>query len=236
MFLQSFHSSYQDSISISAEQGSDFAKSVSNDFNPIHDTASKRFCVPGDLLFALVLQRYGLSKEMSFNFSGMVTEDVCLSLPNPSPLLVLNGDNGKEYLTIERSGETSTNSQLIDNLTRSYVTFSGHTFPHILMPLLEQQQVMINPARPMVMYQSMLIDLDRLDLVNVELTLDPEKTSISVSGKRGHVCLAFHLISNDQIIGRGEKHMVVSGLKPYEKSVVDQIIDDYSQWKSASNA
>tara|TARA_B110000211_G_C13891912_1_gene469953 strand:+ start:56 stop:766 length:711 start_codon:yes stop_codon:yes gene_type:complete len=236
MLIEQYCNMGNGNVTFTRQQASDFAKKVSDDFNPLHNTDAKRFCVPGDLLFSMVLANYGTSTHMKFNFSGMVTEDVCLSLPNPSPLLVLNGDNGKEYLTIERSGETSTNSQLIDNLTRSYVTFSGHTFPHILMPLLEQQQVMINPARPMVMYQSMLIDLDRLDLVNVELTLDPEKTSISVSGKRGHVCLAFHLISNDQIIGRGEKHMVVSGLKPYEKSVVDQIIDDYSQWKSASNA
>ena len=81
MFLDPFHSSNQNTISISAEQASSFAKSVSNDFNPIHDVDSKRFCVPGDLLFALVLQRYGLSQEMSFNFSGMVSSDTELLFP-----------------------------------------------------------------------------------------------------------------------------------------------------------
>ena len=79
MFLNPSHSCQSNTqIIISAEQGSSFAKAVSNDFNPIHDADSKRFCVPGDLLFALVLQRYGLSQEMSFNFSGMVSADTDL--------------------------------------------------------------------------------------------------------------------------------------------------------------
>ncbi|MEH6558633.1 MAG: DUF3581 family protein [Oceanicoccus sp.] len=236
MLIDQYYTKANSKVTFTRQQASDFAKKISDDFNPLHNTDSKRFCVPGDLLFSMVLANYGANSHMQFNFSGMVTDDVHLNLPDDSPLLTINGDNGKEYLTIERSGETSTNSVLIDNLTRSYVTFSGHTFPHILVPLLEQQQVMINPDRPIVMYQSMLIDLDRLDLVDVELTLDSEKTSISVNGKRGNVCLAFHLIANDKVIGRGEKHMVVSGLKPFEKVVVDQIIDDYNQWKSAFNA
>lgn len=236
MLIDQYYNKANGKVSFTRQQASDFAKKISDDFNPLHNVDSKRFCVPGDLLFSMVLANYGTNTHMQFNFSGMVTEGVYLNLPEESPLLSIKDDNGKEYLTIERSGETSTNSELIDNLTRSYVTFSGHTFPHILMPLLEQQQVMINPDRPIVMYQSMLIDLDRLDLVDVELTLDSEKTSISVNGKRGNVCLAFHLISNDEIIGRGEKHMVVSGLKPFERAVVDQIIDDYSQWKSTFNA
>ena len=44
---------------VSAEQGSRFAKEVAGDFNPIHDHDSKRFCVPGDLLFAIALSDFG---------------------------------------------------------------------------------------------------------------------------------------------------------------------------------
>ena len=63
MFLDSFYNQNDSQLTISAEQGSRFAKAVSNDFNPIHDADSKRFCVPGDLLFAIALQRYGLSRR-----------------------------------------------------------------------------------------------------------------------------------------------------------------------------
>ena len=82
MFLDNFYNQNQSELTISAEQGSSFAKTISNDFNPIHDPDSKRFCVPGDLLFALVLQRYGLSQNMSFSFAGMVARDTGLLFPS----------------------------------------------------------------------------------------------------------------------------------------------------------
>ena len=108
MFLKPFHSSHRNTVIISAEQGSSFAKSVSNDFNPIHDVDSKRFCVPGDLLFALVLQRYGLSQEMSFNFSGMVSADTELLFPEaPGESFEILDSRGKCYLQVIRSGEST---------------------------------------------------------------------------------------------------------------------------------
>ena len=113
----------------------------------------------------------------------------------------------------------------------SYVTFSGHAFPHILIPLMEHKGVMINPARPIVMYQSMLINLERFDLTDIKLELDTEKTTFDCHGKRGNVCLAFNLIASGETIGSGEKHMVVSGLKPFEKKAVDKITAEYDQWK-----
>ena len=231
MLIDQFYNKDGNQVSFTRRQASDFAKQIADDFNPLHDIDSKRFCVPGDLLFAVVLAQYGASRHMRFTFSGMVTDEVTLLLPEESALLTLNGSNDKEYVSVEHTGDNSNNGQLIDNLTQSYVTFSGHTFPHILIPLMEEKDVMINPARPMVMYQSMLIDLERLDLVDVTLEVDKEKTTFDCNGKRGNVCLAFNLISGDEIIGRGEKHMVVSGLKPFEKSVVDGVIAEYDQWK-----
>jgi len=232
MLIDQYHSADNGKIYFSRQQGSDFAKNIAGDFNPLHNADAKRFCVPGDLLFSLILAHYGASQHMQFNFTGMVTEDIALTLPPSAAQLSIKDDSDKEYLSIARSGDTSTNEDLIDKLTRSYVAFSGHTFPHILVPLLEQQHVMINPARPMVMYQSMLIELDRLDLTDIELESDSEKTVLEVNGKRGNVCLAFNLKSGEQRIGRGEKHMIVSGLKPFEQDAVDGIKAQYNQWKT----
>ncbi|MGM8892055.1 DUF3581 family protein, partial [Psychrobacter sp. 1Y1] len=78
MFLSSYFKKENQSVSITPQQASDFAKIVAQDFNPIHDVAAKRFCVPGDLLFALVLNEYGLSQKMTFNFAGMVGDGVKL--------------------------------------------------------------------------------------------------------------------------------------------------------------
>ena len=67
MFLNDYFTESNDDIVISAQQASRFAKEVAGDFNPIHNLDAKRFCVPGDLLFSLVLAKYGLSQHMEFN-------------------------------------------------------------------------------------------------------------------------------------------------------------------------
>ena len=218
-------------VTFTREQASAFAKEVADDFNPLHNIDAKRFCVPGDLLFAMVLSRYGVTRHMRFVFSGMVTDETELVLPDEAPEIIINGANDKEYLRVEHTGENSRDETLIDNLIKSYVTFSGHTFPHILIPLMQEQNVMINPDRPMVMYESMLIDLERLDMNSVQLQLDEDKTRLGVNGKRGNVCLAFNLTADGETVGRGEKHMLVSGLRPFEKEVVDQVIEEYNSRK-----
>lgn len=230
-YLNTPHTSEPATVTFTREQASAFAKEVADDFNPLHDIDAKRFCVPGDLLFAMVLSRYGVTRHMRFMFAGMVTDETELVLPDEAPELVINGINNKEYLRVEHTGENSRDAALIDGLVQSYVTFSGHTFPHILIPLMQEQNVMINPDRPMVMYESMLIDLDRLDMEAVKLQLDEDKTRLTVNGKRGNVCLAFNLTSNGETVGRGEKHMLVSGLRPFEQEVVDQVIEEYNRRK-----
>lgn len=72
MFLDDFHTLTDGRIRISAQQASQFAKRIAGDYNPIHNPDARRFCVPGDLLFALVLARFGLSQRMSFRFLSMV--------------------------------------------------------------------------------------------------------------------------------------------------------------------
>ena len=72
MKLRDYYSENDGFIQFSREQASRFAKNVAGDFNPIHDPDSKRFCVPGDLLFACSLANFGLSEKMHVRFSGMV--------------------------------------------------------------------------------------------------------------------------------------------------------------------
>ena len=52
MFIKNFYQRANNKVSFTRQQASDFAKKVGDDFNPIHDVTAKRFCVPGDLLFA----------------------------------------------------------------------------------------------------------------------------------------------------------------------------------------
>ena len=225
MFLDPFHSSKQNVISISAEQGSRFAKSVSNDFNPIHDVDSKRFCVPGDLLFALVLQRYGLSKEMSFNFSGMVSADTELVFPNaPGDEFDILDSREKCYLQVSRSGEKIDDSAVIEQLIRTYVLFSGQNFPYILQPLMEQKRVMINPQRPLAIYHAMSLHFDTLDLDEPDVELS--QTSLEVNGKRGVGEFNFRLMNGRHAVGCGVKKIILSGLRDYKHDAMDKMVAD----------
>jgi hypothetical protein len=231
MIIDQYFSEPQGRICFTREQGSNFAKQMANDFNPLHDADAKRFCIPGDLLFAVILSKYGVSQHMEFVFSGMVSAGVEIVLPAPAEELHINDMQGREYLRVKRAGQTSHCESLIQNLTHSYVQFSGQTFPHILVPLLAQQGVMINPDRPMVIYESMSLDLDRLDIANPVLQGDYNK--LDISGKRGSVELAFHLEDAGEIVGRGRKHMLLSGLREYDEETLATAIATYNDSKKA---
>lgn len=229
MLIDDYYSSANGNLSFSREQASNFAKYIADDFNPLHDATAKRFCVPGDLLFSIILARYGISAHMECTFSGMVTEGVELILPEPSALLGIEDASGREYLRVARGGDNSADVNIIRNLSQQYVQFSGHSFPDILVPLLAQHNVMINPDRPMVMYQNMSIDLDRLDIAQPSLRSD--HSELSVDGKRGMAHLAFKLLDGEQEVGRGKKQILLSGLREYDEEKMTAAVAEYQERK-----
>ena len=233
MIIDQYFNEPNGRISFTREQGSNFAKQMAHDFNPLHDVDARRFCIPGDLLFSIVLAKYGISQHMEFVFSGMVVAGVELVLPEPAEELHLKDSDGREYLRVKRTGETSREESLIQNLTQSYVEFSGQTFPHILVPLLAEQNAMINPDRPMVIYENMIIDLDRLDIEHP--LLQGDYNQLEISGKRGSVELAFNLVEGGDIVGRGKKHMLLSGLREYDEKASSEAIARYNDTKKAHN-
>ena len=232
MFIEQYCPINDEKISFTRQQGSDFAKKVADDFNPLHNIEAKRFCVPGDLLFSVIIAKSGLHKEMCFNFSGMVNDNIALTFPNKiiNDFDIVDSKN-KTYLTVEASGEKTHSASLINALTKAYVNFSGHTFPDILVKLMTENNIMINPARPMVMYQCMKISLERLDITT--LTLKLAKTSLTIEGKRGDAWLEFDLISEGEIVGHGKKHMLLSGLREYCQDSVDGMVAQYKNSKMA---
>ena len=232
MFLDAFHQTNNNTITISAEQGSRFAKEVSDDFNPLHNPDNKRFVVPGDLLFALTLSRLGLSQKMQFNYTGMVGKDAELIFPDEhAPAMSITDSAGKTYLNISSEGDITENASLIEAFTKAYVAFSGHSFPHILVPLMKANNVMINPARPMVMYESMAFEFNNLNLDQPNLKF--VDSQLDVDGKRGRVQLEFDILDHQLQVGHGIKTMVLSGLRAYEQQAVDGLIALYQESKQA---
>ncbi|WP_163558227.1 DUF3581 family protein [Halomonas sp. NO4] len=235
MFLDPYHTRTASRVRISARQASDFAKRVAGDFNPIHDADARRFCVPGDLLFALVLSRFGLSRHMDFRFRSMVGAEVPLRLEALDDAHIeVSDDDGKRYLEVARRGEHTADAGVIEAFTRRYVAFSGRNFPHVLKPLMEAEGVMFNPRRPLVVYDSMGFSLERLDLERPALEL--VDSSLAVNGKRGDVRLEFRITDAGETVGSGTKKLVVSGLCDYDPAAMEEVVTEFYRLKAAYEA
>jgi len=232
MFLAPYFSQDNIQFQFTRQQASHFAKKVAGDFNPIHDEDNKRFCVPGDLLFAVLLSKEGVSQKMRFDFSGMVNDGVALSIENKCEKeSAVVDEKSKEYLHMSREGEVNRNPEFIEHVVTSYVQFSGMNFPHIMVPLMEEQQMMINCQRPLVIYESMEVEFSRLDLTHPEVEFSG--ATFDVDGKRGLVTLNFTFKEDGQIVGKGLKRMVASGLKPYDQEAVDDLVERFHARKEA---
>ncbi len=208
-----------------------FAKSVANDFNPIHDPDARRFCVPGDLLFASTLSLCGVNSHMAFDFISMVDESDRLTLETTEGAIRWHDGGDTVYLEAARSGEHTTDIQAINAIVEAYVRFSGQTFPYVLVDLMKSENVMINAARPLVMYKSMALKLDRLNVKVAELQF--RSAQFEGSGKKGEVTLSFDLYESGELFGTGNKKMLLGGLRPYDQVVIDELVANYNQTKQA---
>ena len=232
MFLQQFYNNRDDKILIDADQASLFAKEIAGDFNPLHDPDAKRFCVPGDLLFSLVLEKYGLSQKMCFTFSGMVGHGIHLNFPDThKDKFDINDDNGKTYLHVDRRAETVKDPALIESFIRHYVAFSGPNFPHVLVPLMAKHNVMINTERPLVIYESMSFAFEHMNFTSPEL--EASGNSLEVNGKRGIALLHFRVKAGNEIVGKGFKKLVISGMREYNYDLIHEFTENYLARMSA---
>ncbi|MBD3655104.1 MULTISPECIES: DUF3581 domain-containing protein [Marinobacter] len=231
MFSDRFYSVQDGRILITAPQASHFAKEVAGDFNPIHDPDARRFCVPGDLLFAVVLARFGLSSNMTFRFRNLLGAEVPLEFrESDNGTIEVCDEAGKVYLEVSRSGELTRDEKVIEDFTRCYVAASGKNFPHTLKPLMESRGVMFNPDRPMVMYESMSLALTHLD--NPQPDLELNNADLEVAGKRGNVTLEYHLMSAGKAVGEVSKRLVLGGLREYCPDAMAGIIEEFYRLKA----
>ena len=233
MLLESYYTKNDNVIRVSAEQASRFAKTQCHDFNPIHDPENKRFCVPGDLLFSIALNEYGISESMSFTFTNMIGDNVGVNFPeDKGENIVITNEKGRSVLEINRQGKSSRDPDLVESLIKNYVVFSGQNFPTLLMPLMKKHNVMFNPARPLVMYNSMSFEFDTLSLNN-PIQVKLADSIFNVKPKRADNFLHFDISDGEKTIGRGIKKLVVAGLRPYEHDAITAFSDAYEARRSA---
>ncbi len=220
-----------DGMRFTQAQANEFAKDVAGDFNPIHDIGAKRFCVPGDLLFTVLLHRYGLFENITLELNAMLSADVQVPLPS-----ALSGNDDildasdRHLLTLATAGDVTQDKQLVNSVAEEYVRFSGKTFPDILVELMRNEGVMINPGRPLVIYKSMSLHMDDLSADSVKLEL--KDTSMEVEGKKANALLRFSISASGKVVGHGEKHMILSGLREYDETVMQSVVEQYAEWKT----
>ena len=227
-FLKAFITEIdRNTVRISAKQACDFAKGIAGDFNPIHDHDSKRFCVPGDLLFTESIRRLGLYQSMHFDFMDMLAADVDIQYPPKAAQgrHFITNSTGKNLVGIDIAGKQLNNPSLAAQFACDYVKFSARSFPDILIPLMRQHGKMINISRPLIIYQSMSFQFEETAMTQIDLTLD--NSQLEIEGKRGHALFIFNLSSAGETIGRGEKKLILSGLRDYQDDAMDQLTNDY---------
>ena len=232
MFLKEFYSRSNPAIQVTAEQASRFAKEIAGDFNPLHDPDSRRFCVPGDLLFALVLEKYGLSTDMHFTFSNMVGHGINLIFPEQDSNTVdIHDDKSNTYLKVDHDGENTTDTIQVENFIQNYVAFSGLNFPHVLVPLMAEQNTMINTNRPLVIYESMSFKLHHLNFTDHQIV--PADNTLEVNGRRGEAHLHFDVLTDDGQVGHGFKKILISGIREYDHDIIHTFTENYLAHKHA---
>jgi len=232
--LSTFWSVDGDRLRISPEQGSRFAKEIAGDWNPLHDVGARRYCVPGDLLFAVVLHRYGLRERMRFRFEGMLGEGQSLCLPDgldredDAGQLVLTDTTDKPCLSVDADGPLCADAPAAETFTRCYVAFSGQNFPHFLQPLMADQGVMFNLERPLVIYDSMAFTLHApVPASGLAMALSDRR--LEVDGRRAVATLEFAISADGVSIGDGVKRLLIGGLQTYDGVRVQAFIDAYRE-------
>ncbi len=217
-------------LTFTRENASTFAKEIAGDFNPIHDPQARRFCVPGDLLFAVVLDLHHARGRMDFEFEQMVDDKVRLGIEVQDSGLRLTDSNGKLFLDVAYSGDKVESAAANSALVEAYVKFSGKTFPFLLVELMQKNHVMINPQRPLVIYRKMSLKLHDTTCENFQLAFTD--SNLQVDGKKGEVALNFDILCNDKVVGSGTKNMLLGGLREYQQSVIDELVEEYNTIKS----
>ena len=95
--------------------------------------------------------------------------------------------------------------------------------------MMKQHKMMINPDRPLVIYESMSFHLAHFDFDDVSLHLIDQQ--FLINGKRGDVTLTFELRQDERLIGTGKKTLVLSGLREYEEDKAQQMCHFYESRK-----
>lgn len=90
---------------------------------------------------------------------------------------------------------------------------------------MQKHSVMINPQRPLIIYESMSFSLETQQFKDAVPALT--HSELQIDGKRGDAHLYFDIFDNGKVIGSGKKTLILSSLRPYDAPAMQEVKDVY---------
>jgi len=210
---------------IDKESGSNFAKDICKDLNPIHNVESKKFIMLGDFLFALYVNEYGFPKNREVIFKNPIKIN---SLEN-SGLEVIVSKEGI-FVGNQKKVESSVEDFLFfdESLLLQYCEISGSLFPDKLWGVFESSGLMPNFKRGIVMYTGVNFGFNfNLDSLYGDIELDLDNVDYEIVSNRLFLKANVKVDLNGENVGSICKNLVCLGCVDYNKEKFDFLVENY---------
>jgi hypothetical protein len=77
----------------------------------------------------------------------------------------------------------------------------------------------------------MSLQMHNLEFEQIEIRL--LDSQLEIDGKRGNATLTFEFMADNQSVGSGSKHLILSGLRDYQQTEVDGMVERYNARQAA---
>lgn len=204
-----------------------YARNVAKDFNPIHSHLAKKYCVPGDLIFALITEMHGAHNYMRVDFLNRVGAECKLFFDTKRIALALLDVDKKLYAELATAGDKSVCPKRLKTVSNVVVSCTSGYFPYKLIDNLREENVMLSIRRSMVMLKSIEVELRNIHSAS-SLVAKYQSSGLELSGKRGEVKVYFQLFDDDGIsVGFVTKTVLIIGIEKFNDKASKQYLDDY---------
>lgn len=215
---------------VSEKDGSNFAKEVCLDYNPIHDEGNLDFAVPGDLLLSLFVWQNGLPCDGSVAFKKPVKGDLELKIDLDG---ISNSGTDEELVILKNlSSIYLTSIKFYKDFMAEYCLLSGSLFPEKLGEVFSDSGLMPGVEKPLVMYSGVDFDLnmDKFSLYDCDLSLNLGEINYKVLRKNMmKIGVGVDVLIDDENVGSLTKNLVCFETVPFSEAGLSELVTRYSQ-------
>lgn len=204
-----------------------YARNVVKDFNPIHNHLAKNYCVPGDLIFALMVERGGVHGSMRMDFLNRVGKDSEYIFVSGKAGMALLDRGNKVQAQLIGSGDASVCVKCISAVSDAVLSCTSSYFPYKMMRSLRAENLMLSGCRSLVILKSIEVNVSDLHFAS-DLTAVFCSSSLRHSGRRGTIDAHFQLVGgNGQVLGQVIKTALIIGIERFNGKRSAQYLENY---------